>query len=231
MASVALDPLAQARTAMIESQLMPCGIVDSRLLAAFAAVPRERFVAEGRVSLAYAETIQPMGAGRWMAAPLATARLLAVAELEPGERALLVGAGTGYTAALLSEMGVIVTALESEPTLAARARALLAGWPDVEVVEGPLASGWPARAPYGRILFDGAVEFVPEAIVAQLAHGGRVVAILAGADGVQRVAAGRAVPPLPAAEGPARSGLAFDFVTEISAPLLPGLGLPRTFRF
>ncbi len=231
MASVAPDPLAHARTAMIESQLMPCGIVDPRLLAAFAAVPRERFVAPGRERLAYAETVQPLGSGRWMAAPLTTARLLAAADVQPGEKGLLVGAGTGYTAALLAGMGAAVIALESDAALAARARALLAGLQGVTVVEGPLTEGWPAGAPYAFVLLDGAVEHVPDRIAAQLAPDGRLVAILAAPEGVDRLAVGRRVPPAPGATAGPHGAIAFDFVTECSAPALPSFSLPRTFRF
>lgn len=233
MASAVLDPLAHARTAMIESQLMPCGIIDSRLLAAFAAVPRERFVAEGRAELAYAETVQPMGGGRWMAPPLATARLLAAAEVQPGERVLLVGAGTGYTAALLAAMGAEVIALEADAQLAARARELLAGWPGITLVTGALTAGWPEAAPYDLILFDGAVEHVLDAIAAQLAPGGRIAAIIAGSDGVSRLALGRVVPSTspsrPAPGEPVR--VAFDILAECAAPRLPAFTLPRTFRF
>lgn len=230
MASVAPDPLALACTAMIESQLMPCGIIEPRLIAAFAAVPRERFILEERAALAYAETVQPIGEGRWMAAPLATARLLMAAEVAPGERVLLIGAGTGYTAALLAEMGATVIAVEAEPRLAERARALLAGWPSARLVEGPLGEGWPDDAPYDAILFDGAIEFVPGALVAQLKANGRMVAILVGTDGIHRVGVGRApLHPTEAAQG--QTGIAFDLVTECPAPPLPTFRLPKTFQF
>ncbi|WP_448581518.1 protein-L-isoaspartate O-methyltransferase family protein [Thermaurantiacus sp.] len=219
---------------MIESQLMPCGIINPRLLAAFAAVPRERFVAAGREALAYAETVQPIGSGRWMAAPLATARLLSAADVKPGERALLVGAGTGVTAALLAEMGAAVIALEADATLAERAQSLLARYLGVTLVTGPLTAGWPDEAPYDLILFDGAVEFVPDALAAQLKQDGRIAAILAGADGVHRVSLGRAIPPPSGTvqgEGKDGTRVAFDALSECAAPLLPGFSLPRTFRF
>ncbi|MFN7173296.1 MAG: protein-L-isoaspartate O-methyltransferase family protein [Thermaurantiacus tibetensis] len=231
MASVAAEPLARARLAMIESQLMPCGIVDHRLVEAFRRVPREAFVTSGRQSMAYAETVQPMGAGRWMPTPLATARLLAAADVPEGASVLLVGAGTGYTAALLAELGARVVALESEPTLAARARSLLGAWPNVSVAEGPLPQGWPEAAPYDRVLFDGAVEHVPDAIAGQLAPAGRVAAILAGQDGVHRVARGVAVRPEASDPEGARPYISWDYVAECPAPILPGFTLPRTFRF
>ena len=205
---------------MIDSQLKPCGVVSPRTVAAFHAVAREDFVAEGRRGLAYVDAAQPLGHGREMMAPLSLGLLVEAAVVQPGERVLVVGAGTGYSAAILARMGARVVALESEPALAAAARAALRDT-DVEVVEGPLEGGVPAQAPYDLILIDGAVELLPPELIAQLAEGGRLVAIHHGSDGVSR-----------AAKGLKRAGIVpLEPFGEAAAALLPPFRKAPAFRF
>jgi protein-L-isoaspartate(D-aspartate) O-methyltransferase len=180
-----------AREAMIDSQLKPCGVVSPRIVSAFFAIPREDFVAEGRRGLAYVDSAQALGNGRELMPPLSLGLLVEDASPQPADNILVVGAATGYSAAVLSELAGKVTALESDAALAARARAALAGRTNVEVVEGPLEGGAPAGAPYSLILIDGAVQLLPPDLIAQLAEGGRLYAILQGTDGVCRAARGR----------------------------------------
>jgi protein-L-isoaspartate(D-aspartate) O-methyltransferase len=127
----------------------------------------------------------------------------------------VVGAGTGYSAAVLARIGLDVVALESAPELAAAARQ--AG---IEVVAGPLEAGYKRGAPYDLILIDGAVEHVPVAIVDQLADGGRLGAALIDL-GVSRLIVGR------------KSGGAFGYfsVGDAGTPVLPGFSRPRAFTF
>lgn len=204
---------------MIESQLMPCGVVEPRLVAAFAAVPRERFVAPARRALAYVDAAQPLGEGRAMMPPLTLGILLQGLMPLGGERALVVGAGTGYSAAILRHMGLDVTALEESPALAEAARAALGA--DARVVEGPLAEGWPADPPYDLMLIDGAVEVLPEALAAQVRDGGRIAAVISGDDGVQRATLGRRVAGITHLEP----------LAECGAPLLPGFARAPRFEF
>jgi protein-L-isoaspartate(D-aspartate) O-methyltransferase len=212
---------ATARRAMVESQLMPCGIVEERLVQALLAVPRERFVAPGRVGLAYAEAAQPIAPGRFLPVPLTSARLLARAEILAGEHVLLLGAGTGYAAAVMAEMGAAVLALESDPTLAEAARTALAPWPGARVLEGPLEDGAPDHAPFDCILVDGGVEVIPDLIAAQLKPEGRAVLVLAGPDGIHRAGIGRR----------SSAGLSFDWFAESRAPILPQFRMAPAFRF
>lgn len=218
-----LSPAELARDAMIESQLMPCGIVRSAVVTAFHAIPRHLFVAPERAALAYVDAEQPMGGGRTMMPPLSLGYLMQHAGPVAGERVLVVAAGTGYSAALLAHMGAHVTALEEDPALAARARETLAsvGAPDVAVVEGPIAEGWPAHAPYGLMHLDGAVETLPPSLIAQLAEGGRVAAIVRGEDGVMRASIGRM----------AAGRLRFVAVAEAAAPIIPVFRKAEGFRF
>jgi protein-L-isoaspartate(D-aspartate) O-methyltransferase len=180
-----------AREAMIDSQLKPCGIVSPRVVAAFYAVPREDFVPEARRQLAYVDAPQPLGGGRELLPPLSLGTLIEAAEATVGDRALVVGAATGYSAAILAELAGHVIALESDPALAAHARRALDGRANVRVVEGPLEAGWADGAPYTLILIDGAVETLPPELIAQLAEGGRLLTILSGRDHVPRAAKGR----------------------------------------
>lgn len=211
-----------ARQAMIESQLQPCGVVAHALVAAFHAVAREDFVDPARRAMAYVDAAQPLGAGRTMMPPLSLGRLLQEGAPRPADHALVVGAGTGYAAAILARLVGSVVALESDPALAARARAQLGGTPNVTVAEGALDAGWPAAAPYSFLLVDGAIEGdLPDALVAQLADGARAAAIVIGADGVARAAHGRKSAGL----------LRLEPFAEAPADVLPPFRQPPRFRF
>src|SRR5438045_2299187 len=180
-----IPDFAATRLAMVESQLRPQGVTDRAVLDAMGSVARERFVADDVRALAYADRAVPLGDGRFLPAPGALGQLLTQMAPERGQRALVVGAGTGYSANLLAGMGLDVVAIESSAELAARAREL-----GLEVVEAPLEAGHRKGAPYDQILIDGAVEVIPEAIIAQLADGGRLGAGLLDR-GVTRLIIGR----------------------------------------
>jgi protein-L-isoaspartate(D-aspartate) O-methyltransferase len=206
---------------MIDSQLKPCGVVSPRTVSAFFAVAREDFVPQVRRALAYVDAPQPLGGGRELLAPLSLGLLVENAAVQPGERALVVGAGTGYSAAILAHMGAKVTALESDSALAEAARGALGSNPNIQVVEGPLEGGAPAGAPYDLILIDGAVELLPPDLIAQLAEGGRLVAIQHGSDGVSR-----------AARGLKRAGIVpLEPFGEAAASILPPFRRALVFRF
>jgi len=211
---------AAARKAMVASQLRTNAVTDTGVLAAMGHVPREKFVGEGQEPAAYIDRALPLGvAGRLLNPPLATARLLDAARPRHGERALVIGAATGYAVAILAEIGLAVTALESDPALAARARAAL-DHEATAVDEGPLAEGHPGGGPYDLIVIDGAVEEVPQAIVDQLVDGGRLATGIIER-GVTRLALGR------------KSGTAFGlfpFADSEAAPL-PGFAPAKTFSF
>jgi protein-L-isoaspartate(D-aspartate) O-methyltransferase len=209
----------QMRRAMVASQLRTTGVNDPRVVAAMGAVPRERFVPPERCALAYADTVVPLGHGRQLNPPMALGRMLTEARLQGDEKALVIGAATGYSAAVLARLAGSVTAVEEQPELAAFARKALAG-SGVELVEGPLGEGHAAGAPYDFILIDGAVEYVPQVIVDQLADGGEFALALLD-QGVTRLCVGRVV------------GGAFGTtaVADAAAALLPGFEKPRGFSF
>lgn len=211
----AIPDFAAARAAMVECQLRPEGVTDAAVVDAMGSVPREMFVPPEARPLAYVDRAVRIGEGRFLPAPAVLGSLLTQMLLRPGQRALVVGAGTGYSAAVLQKIGLTVTALESSAALAKQAREN-----DIEVVEGPLEAGWSKSAPYDQILIDGAVEYVPDAIIAQLANGGRLGTALVDR-GVTRLIVGR------------KAGGAFGFLSlsDAGVPALPGFARPKAFTF
>jgi protein-L-isoaspartate(D-aspartate) O-methyltransferase len=209
----------QMRRAMIASQLRTTGVNDPRVLAAIGDVARERFVPAERRGIAYAETLVPLGQGRWLNSPMALGKLLAEALPQPTERALVVGAASGYSAAVLDRLVGSVVALEEDPKLVAAAKPVLKDTA-VKLVEGPLAKGYKRGAPYDLILIDGAVETIPQALIDQLADGGRIAAGIVE-NGVQRLAIGR------------RAGEGFGMIAfaDVASAPLPGFERPRRFTF
>lgn len=208
------------RHAMVASQLRTNAVNDQRVVAAMARVAREDFLPADARLLAYRDAAIPLGNARWANLPMATGRLLTEAYLTSADRVLLIGAAGGYAAALLAELVSEVIAVESDPTLAALAREALAGFANVTVVEGPLGDGHADGAPYDVLVVDGAMEVLPEALVAQVRADGRAVAGIADR-GVTRLAVGRRT------EG----GFALIPFVDVECVILPGFAAPRPFTF
>ena len=212
-----------ARSHMIESQLRPNKITDDRVLSAFASVRRELFVAERLRPVAYIDEDLPLGAGRYLMAPMVAARLLQAAATARTDAALIVGAGTGYEAALTAMLARNVLALEEDTDLARHARTALAehAIASVSVVEGPLHEGYRSRTPYDVILFGGAVVEIPPDIAAQLADGGRLLAAIRPFNAVGR------------ATITTRTGgvLAHRVIFDAATPFLPGFEPKPGFEF
>jgi protein-L-isoaspartate(D-aspartate) O-methyltransferase len=208
------------RQAMVASQLRTNAVNDPRVVEAMARTPRENFLPAEQKGLAYRDTLLPLPGGRRHNSPLATGRLLTEAHVRPEDHVLLIGAAGGYAAALLAQLAGSVVALEQEEALVALARTALAGEARVELVQGPLEAGWAAGAPYDLLIVDGAVEQLPDALIAQVKPGGRVVTGVIDR-GVTRLAAGRRT------EG--GFGL-LDFL-DVECTELPGFRRLRTFTF
>lgn len=207
------------RRAMIASQLRTTGVNDPRVLEAMGEVPRERFVPAGRRAMAYADALVPLKPGRDLNPPMALGRLLTEARPRRGEKVMVIGAATGYAAAVATRLFGPLVAVEEDAELAALARAALQGT-EARLVEGPLARGWKKDAPYDLILIDGAVETVPQALVDQLADGGRLAAGIVE-EGVTRLALGRK----------AGAGFGMAAFADAAAAVLPGFARPRAFSF
>ncbi len=163
---------------MVADQLRARGVRDERVLAAMGAIPREMFVPEALRHRAYADEALGIEAGQTISQPIMVARMTEDLRVEPGDRILEIGTGSGYQAAILAWLGAAVTSLERHATLipAARARidALeLAGTVDIRLADGSL--GDPTGAPWDGIIVTAAAPSIPEALRTQLAEGGRLV--------------------------------------------------------
>lgn len=213
---------AHARTMMVDNQIRTEDVTDWNVLRAFLTVPREAFLEEDKRSLAYIGKDLPLPSGRRLMAPSSFARLLQLLLIGPSDTVLDVGCGTGYAAAIISRLASRVVALEENPELAGAARTALSDHAggNVEVVEGKLRDGWPAGAPYDRILFEGSVEELPPAFIDQLPEGGRLVLV----EGRGNAAAAR----LYLKEGNTVSN---RFAFNCSVPPLPGFARPPQFVF
>lgn len=170
---------AEARRQMVLTQLLPNKVIDDRLIAAMSATPREQFVPKTYRGVAYQDEDIVVAPGRALMEPLVLARLLQEADIASSDVALVVGCGTGYDLAVLARLASTAIGLESDPALAAEATKLLAqlSLDNAPVMEGPLAAGLAKQGPFNVILLGGAVPEIPAALKAQLADGGRLVAV------------------------------------------------------
>lgn len=222
-----MNMFSEARKNMVESQVHPNDVTDTRILSAMLSVPREQFVPSSRRGIAYMdeavpindENVQPR---RFLMEPMPTAKLMQLADIRRGDLVLDIGSGTGYSSSLLAQLADSVVALESEEALAEAANKILADLEigNVAVVQGDLAAGYPQEGPYDVIFLNGAVSEVPEALFSQLNDGGRLVTVIG--DGPIGVAwiylkTGDHIGGRPA----------FD----ASIPPLPGFELPQKFSF
>ena len=179
---------AAARRNMVDCQILPNNVPDPRIVDAMTELPREDFVASRFKGVAYVDEALPLGAGRYLMEPMVVARLLNAAALRSEDIALAVGCASGYLPALLAKIVSTVVAVESDKALGDRAEATFSslGLDNIAVVAGPLEKGNAKQGPYDVIVFDGAVGEIPATIANQLAEGGRMVAVVVGADGVGR---------------------------------------------
>lgn len=170
----------------IDRQLRARDIVDARVLAAMAAVPREEFVPFSSRDHAYDDRPLSIGFGQTISQPYIVAWMTQALGAEPGMRVLEVGAGCGYQTAVLAELGAEVFSLEIVPELAQEAAATLArlGYTRVLVRHGSGYEGWPDQAPFDRILLTAAPLEIPQALIDELADGGRLVAPVGTTDQV-----------------------------------------------
>ena len=215
---------AEARRFMVDGQLRPNRVDDPRIVAALRDLPRERFVPAVLAARAYADADIPLPGGRALLKPLVLARLVQLAGLRRGDRALVLAAGTGFGAALMAALGATVTAVESDPALLAIARAALpAATPmdSVTLVAAAPEAGHAVGAPYDVIMIEGGVPAVPRAIEEQLAEGGRLVTV-----GLEGGPPGRALLVR-------RTGGSFTTTVDFDAhaPALPGFTATPAFAF
>jgi protein-L-isoaspartate(D-aspartate) O-methyltransferase len=175
------DSYATARFNMVESQIRTNRVENPDLLAALAKIPREIFVPESLVSVAYVDRSLRAAPNRFLMEPLTLARLLQEAGVTATDKVLIIGAGSGYSAAIAAQLAATVTGVECDPDLAEKARANLTGLgiANASIETGVLTEGFPSAAPFDVILIDGMISELPAQISAQLAERGRLVTVQA----------------------------------------------------
>ena len=213
------------RQRMVDHQLRPSEITDPDVIRAFSTLPREQFVAVVEQPFAYGDKELMMSAAapnRRMMAPVQLARLVHALPRGENVRAMVIGCGSGYSAAILARLAGTVIAVEEDENLAISAQQRLAALAigNVSVVQGKLTDGSPGGSPYDAILIDGAVEVVRPSLVSQLKPEGRLATIVRGE------AISRAV----ICERTGDDGADWPLF-EAWAPLLPGFERKREFVF
>lgn len=182
------EPFASARHAMVLHQLRNRGINDERVLRAMDAVPRHEFVAPPLRREAYEDNPVPIGEGQTVSQPYIVAYMLEILEIAPENRVLEIGTGTGYQAALLGQLAREVYTIERVPALfiAAQENMERLGYRNVVTIHGDGTRGFPANAPYDRIVVAAAAPDIPTPLFEQLAEGGRM-AIPVGPPDIQEL--------------------------------------------
>ena len=172
--------LEQARTNMVEQQIRTWEVLDQDVLDLLYLVPREEFVPAEHRALAFSDLEIPLGEGERMWQPKLEARVLQELNVRKTDRVLEVGTGSGYFTALLAHRGAQVCSVEINPALAETGRRNLErhGADNVALEVGDAARGWPRRAPYDVIVLTGSTPVLPDALLEQLAPGGRLFAVV-----------------------------------------------------
>ena len=216
------------RKNMVESQVRPSDITDRRIIRAMLEVPREAYVPAAKASVAYGDLdvrlngTAPGHLPRVLMPARIFAKLVQLCAIEPHDDVLIIGAGLGYSSAIVARLAKSVTALEEDAALAAAAKKNLEsqGVISAEVHTGPLAEGVPSKTPFDVILIEGAAAIVPQALLDQLGPDGRLVVITAEG------AAGKAT-----LWRRHSSGFDCNEMFDAAATPLPGFGKAPAFSF
>jgi protein-L-isoaspartate(D-aspartate) O-methyltransferase len=213
-----MTDFARARLNMVESQIRPNGVTDTRILKAMARIPREAFVPEVQRPMAYMDEDIAVAPARFLMEPMAAARLIQLADIGPNDRVLHVGCATGYGTAVIAELSRSVDAIDEDAALVVSAQSALQhlGIANASVATARHAEGKPSGAPYDVIVMEGRVPAVPDELLRQLADGGRLAAVI----GDRPVATATLIKR----HGTATSALA---VFEASVAALPGFVVER----
>jgi protein-L-isoaspartate(D-aspartate) O-methyltransferase len=211
---------ATARRMMVDGQVLTADVHNPDLIAAMLDVPRERFVPPSSSELAYVDCDLEVAKGRSILKPMVLAKLIQAAHLRPEDHVLDVGCALGYSSAILGRLAGSVVALEEDAGLAHGAKEALADATNVVIVNGRLADGWQAAAPYDFVLLNGATEVTPDTLSGQLKPNGRLACILgrgpAAKATIFRLAEGR---------------LVGRPIFDAAAAVLPGFVAPPAFVF
>lgn len=208
-----MTDFAARRTMMVDTQVRPSDVTKFPIIDAMLSVPRELYVPREQAEAAYISENVPIAPGRVVLEPRTLGKLLDALNIESDELVLDIGAGYGYSSALVARMAEAVIAVEEDETLASEAQSILSEQDADNVVihTGALSEGAPQHGPYDAILIEGAVEQVPDSLIAQLKDGGRIGCVfMEGALGVVRI-------------GYKIDGeMTWRFAFNAAAPVLPG---------
>ncbi len=215
-----MSEFATRRVMMVDTQVRPSDVTKFPVIAAMLHVPREIHVPDAQREVAYLGANVDLGGGRVILDPRTLAKMLDALDVQPDQLVLVIGAGLGYTAAVLAQMAQTVVAVEEDEAMAAEAQRLLSQQEvdNAVVVTGPLAAGAAKHGPYDAIMIEGGVECVPEAVLDQLREGGRIAALfMEGALGTVRIGH--------------RDGARIDWraAFHAGAPVLPGFARNQEF--
>ena len=212
---------ASMRRMMVDTQVRPSDVTKYPVIGAMLSVPREAFVPVHMRDAAYMGENVPLAERRVVLEPRTLAKMLDGLAVDGGDLVLDVGAGLGYSSAVIAHMAEAVVALEEDPEMAGEARTLLVEnrATNVVVQEGALAEGAAEHGPFDAIVIEGGAERLPDALAAQLKEGGRIACLfMEGALGAVRM-------------GHKSGGaISWRFLFNASAPVLPGFEIERTFK-
>jgi protein-L-isoaspartate(D-aspartate) O-methyltransferase len=218
--SLAMTDFAARRTMMVDTQVRPSDVTKFPIIDAMLSVPRELFVPREQAEAAYISENVPIAPGRVVLEPRTLGKLLDALNIEGDELVLDIGAGYGYSSALVAQMAEAVIAVEEDESLSGEAQTILSeqGADNVVLHVGPLTDGAPQHGPYDAILIQGGVEQVPDSLLEQLKDGGRIGCVfMEGALGVVRI-------------GYKIDGdITWRFAFNASAPVLPGFAKEAVF--
>ncbi|MBS0549460.1 MAG: protein-L-isoaspartate O-methyltransferase [Proteobacteria bacterium] len=219
-----MTDFALARRNMVDGQLRPNRVTNAPILAAVSELPREQFLPAGLKSVAYSDEDVPLGNGRFLMEPMVLARLIQSLQPATDDKALVVASGQGYGVALLARLVQSVVGVENDAAMHGSADQTIKalGFANVSLRTGQPEAGAPESGPYDVILIEGAVREIPKAILDQLAEGGRLATVVAGAPGALGVA------QLVVKEGGVTSGRP---LFDAGTPVLPGFAPPARFTF
>jgi protein-L-isoaspartate(D-aspartate) O-methyltransferase len=215
-----------ARQNMVDCQVRPSDVTDSRIIDAMLAVPREAFAPQSQRPLAYLDLDLEVSEGtspkRYLIQPAVTAKMLQAAEITNTDKVLVVGCATGYVAALAASLAGQVTATESDPSLGAKAGSVLTeiGLGNVTVKVAAAADGDPASAPFDVIFLNGATAVTPDRLYRQLKEGGRLVGVFATTQ-----------PPRAMIVTHSHDDFGYRALFDATVPVLPGLERLPAFVF
>lgn len=214
-----MSDFAARRVMMVDTQVRPSDVTKYPVIAAMLAVPREAYVPAAMREAAYVGENLPLAPQRVLLEPRTFAKMLDAMDIRADELVLDVGAGLGYSAAVIARMAEAVVAVETEP-MASEAQANLGSErvDNVALITGELVAGSARQAPFDAIVIEGGVEVVPDALTAQLKVGGRIAALfMIGALGVVRIGTKTA------------DGIVWRDTFNAAAPVLPGFARVRAF--